>query len=84
MDRFLKHTVQSGSPVLPAPKKPKVSSNQDYISASFRAQELGKSFYESGGKLFCECSPHYSPNLPHIKQFKASAALHFFAKFCRA
>ena len=25
--------------------------------------------------------PHYSPNLPHIKQFKESAALHYFRNF---
>ena len=39
MDRFLKHTEHPVSPVLPAPKKPNVSSKQGVISASFRAQE---------------------------------------------
>ena len=35
MDRFLKRTEHPVSPVLPAPKKPKVSSKQGVISASF-------------------------------------------------
>ena len=34
MDRFLKRTEHPVSPVLPAPKKPKVSSKQGVISAS--------------------------------------------------
>ena len=54
MDRFLKRTEHPVSPVLPAPEKPKVSSKQGVISASFRAQEFGLSFYESRGKLFCK------------------------------
>ena len=52
MDRFLKRTEHSGSPVLPANKKPNVFSKQSAISASFRAQEFGLSFYGSGGNLF--------------------------------
>ena len=51
MDRFLKRTEHPVSPVLPAPKKPKVSSKQGVVSASFRAQEFGVYFYESEGKL---------------------------------
>ena len=54
MDCFLKRTKHPVSPVLPAPKKPKVSSKQGVISASFRAQEFGVYFYESGGKLFLQ------------------------------
>ena len=54
MDRFLKRTEHPVSPVLPAPKKPKVSLKLGAISASFRTQEFGLSFYESGGKLFCK------------------------------
>ena len=54
MDRFLKRTEHPVSPGLPAPKKPKVSSKQGVISDSFRAQEFGVSFYESGGNLFCK------------------------------
>ena len=64
MDRFLKRTEHPVSPVLPAPKKPKVSSKQGVISASFRAQEFGVYFYESGGKLF-----------PHISQIFAALEL---------
>ena len=56
MDRFLKRTEHPVSPVLPAPKKPKVSSKQGVISASFRAQEFEVYFYESGGKLFAKVS----------------------------
>ena len=52
MDRFLKRTEHPVSPVLLAPKKPKLSSKQDVMSASFRAQEFEVYFYESGGKLF--------------------------------
>ena len=61
MDRFLKRpapisTVSSTnrSTLAPAAKKPKVSDKQGNISASFRAQEFGSNFYESGGKLFCK------------------------------
>ena len=54
MDHFLKRTEHPVLPVLPAPKKPKVSSKQGVISASFRAQEFGVYFYENGGKLFCK------------------------------
>ena len=52
MNRCLNRTVQPVSPVFPASKKLKVSYKQGDISASFRAQEFGSSFYESGGKLF--------------------------------
>ena len=52
MDRFLKRTEHHVSPVLSAPKKPKVSSKQGVISASFRAQGVGVN--ESGDKLFCK------------------------------
>ena len=52
MDRFLKRAEHPVSPVLPAPKKPKVSSKQGVISALFKAQEFGVYFYESGPKLF--------------------------------
>ena len=54
MDRFLKRTDHPVSPVVPAPKKPKVSLKQGVISASFRAQQFVVYFYESGGKLFCK------------------------------
>ena len=54
MDRFLKRTEHPVSPVSPAPKKPKVSSKQGVISASFRAQEFEVYFYESGGKFFMQ------------------------------
>ena len=54
MDRYLKRTEHPVLPVLPALKKSKVSSKQSVISASFRAQEFGLSFYESGSKLFCK------------------------------
>ena len=54
MDRFLKRTEHPVSPVLSAPRKPKVSLKYGVISASFRAQEFGEFFYESGGKLFCK------------------------------
>ena len=47
MDRFLERTKKPVSPVLPAPKKPKVYSKQGVISASSRAQEFGVSFYKS-------------------------------------
>ena len=50
MDRFLKRTEHPVLPVLPAPKKLKVSSKQGVISASFRVQGFGVYFYESGGK----------------------------------
>ena len=48
MDSFLKRTEHPVSPVLTAPKKPKSFVKQGVISASFRAQEFGEYFYESG------------------------------------
>ena len=54
MDRFLKRTKHHVLPVLPAPKKPKVSFKQDVIAAPFRVQEFGLSFDESVGKFFCK------------------------------
>ena len=55
MDRFLKRPAASDppSPVSGPCKKPKLNAWQGDVSASFRAQEFGANFYESGGKLFC-------------------------------
>ena len=32
-------------------------------------------------QIFAALKPHFSPNLPHIKQFKESAALHYLQNF---
>ena len=55
MDCFVKrslpdHTRPATAP--PLAKKPKPSDKQGIVSGTFRAQELGKNFYESGSKLF--------------------------------
>ena len=81
MDRFLKRTEHPVSPDSPAPKKPKVSSKQGVISASFRA------LFPHISPIFAALEPHYSPNLPHTfrtlstKQFEESAAPHYLQKF---
>ena len=54
MDRFLKRTKHHVLPVLPAPKKPKVSFKHDVIAAPFRVQGFGLYFDESVGKFFCK------------------------------
>jgi hypothetical protein len=55
MDRILKSPTSSepSSPVSSPCKKPMLNAKQEDVSASFRGQELGANFYESGGKLFC-------------------------------
>ena len=55
MDCILKRPASS-EPSLPVSspcKKPMLNAKQGDVSASFRGQELGANFYESGGKLFC-------------------------------
>ena len=118
MDRFLKRTEHPVSPVLPASKKPKVSSKQGVISAStlkirtsltrlFLWKELSNVPHEvifkqlsttkndliekicrtfsahfanirrTRAALFTKFAAH----LPHIKQFKESAAPHYLQNF---
>ena len=55
MHRFLKRTEHLVSPVLPAPKKPKVSSKQgaaDLLPSGHSS--LDYLLMKAGGKLFCK------------------------------
>ena len=57
MDRFLKRptpAVDTSSVNSNPSKKPKPSAKQGDVSAAFRAQEFGRNFYVSGGKMFCK------------------------------
>ena len=57
MDRFLKRptpAVDTSSVNSNPSKKPKPSAKQGDVSAAFRAQEFGRNFYDSGGKMFCK------------------------------
>ena len=56
MDRFVKRSLPDHirpATTPPLAKKPKHSDKQGIVSATFRTQEFGENFYESGSKLFC-------------------------------